>query len=87
MRAEARKPRPTRWTDECTDILKRMSAGGYTDQEIADHIAESTGERFHRNKVQQERRERLISACWHTRSMRIAKAASNLYRYSRRNLC
>jgi hypothetical protein len=59
-----RRDRPTRWTDECTAILKRMSAGGYTDQEIADHIADRTGERFHRNKIVQERRDRLLGTCW-----------------------
>lgn len=55
--------RACRWTDECTEILKRMSKGGYTDQEIADHIEARTGERFHRNKILQERRDRQIDAC------------------------
>jgi hypothetical protein len=52
-----------RWTEACTEILKRMASAGYTDQEIADHIADRTGERFHRNKILQERRDRMISAC------------------------
>lgn len=64
MRVATRKPRPTRWTDECTAILQRMSAGGYTDAEIADHIRQRTGLRFHRNKVLQERRDRMIGPCW-----------------------
>lgn len=66
MRVISKPARPKRWTDECTAILKRMSAGGYTDQEIADHIRERTGLKFHRNKILQERRERLLGPCWNT---------------------
>jgi hypothetical protein len=61
----ASRPRPTRWTEECTAILLSLSAGGYTDQRIADQIEERTGLRFHRNKVLLERRDRLIGARWH----------------------
>lgn len=51
---------------------QRMSKGGYTDQEIADHIAERTGERFHRNKILKERRVRMIGLLWPFRSGRMA---------------
>lgn len=63
MRVQSR-PRPTRWTEECTAILMELSGTGATDQRIADEIERRTGQRFHRNKVQSERRDRMIDACW-----------------------
>lgn len=63
MRIQSRR-RPTRWTEECTAILLELSAEGRTDQRIADRIEERTGLRFHRNKVLEERRHRLVGPCW-----------------------
>ncbi len=54
----------TRWTPTCTDILNRMARGGYTDQEIADHIEWRTGLRFTRYTVLRQRRARQIGPCW-----------------------
>ena len=59
----ASRPRPTRRTEECMAILLALSAGGHTDQEIADGIERCTGLKFHRNKVLQERRDRMIDVC------------------------
>jgi hypothetical protein len=64
MRVINRRSRPSRWTDECTAILLELSGEGRPDQRIADEIQRRTGLRFHRNKVLQERRARLLGACW-----------------------
>jgi len=72
----------TRWTEACTAILLRMVPAGYTDQEIADHIALRTGMQFERRTVMRHRQERQLGSCWQTwarrprvHAERIARAA------------